>query len=378
MDETTQKASINLAIRNVKRSSSKIVLERLSASKDMIPPATTAVPAASLLPTPTSAFGAASGGPESPNAPPNTNLLSPRSQVAMVLDSTDGEMLFSLPKLCKWFSEQKRPLDLLVKLVRDLRDPKNGMQTTKKLVGLSRVETFPEKDLLTWLVKMKFTAAASTAARIVELLQKDYVICEAKKGFYRFLEKDERAKARVEEERVIEQKVQKKLAELAKDQKKAARKDKKKEKECFPVIGVDLASTMQNQSTDYPTLEVPFLLVRFAADVILLNGQKEEGIFRLSVGTEEVAQMVHQINSENNYTLVRKDPNVAAVMMKRYLRDLPQPLFTDYDGAVRLAKTKADDEQFMAFFDAAPAPNKAVVKFIANFIHKMTRPEVGE
>ena len=104
------------------------------------------------------------------------------SHVANYSIYRDGEMLFSLPKLCKWFSEQKRPLDLLVKLVRDLRDPKNGMQTTKKLVGLSRVDTFPEKDLLTWLVKMKFTAAASTAARIVELLQKDYVICEAKKG----------------------------------------------------------------------------------------------------------------------------------------------------------------------------------------------------
>lgn len=48
----------------------------------------------------------------------------------------------------------------------------------------------------------------------------------------------------------------------------------------------------------------------------------------------DVAQ-VHQINSENNYTLVRRDPNVAAVMMKRYLRDLPQPLCTDYDTAVR-------------------------------------------
>ena len=57
---------------------------------------------------------------------------------------------------------------------------------------------------------------------------------------------------------------------------------------------------------------MPFLLVRFAADVIALNGEKEEGIFRLSVGTEEVAQMVHQINSEHNYTLVRRDPNIAA------------------------------------------------------------------
>ncbi len=148
---------------------------------------------------------------------------------------------------------------------------------------------------------------------------------------------DERAKARVEEERLIEQKVQKKLAELAKDQKKAAKKDKGK-KVCLPVIGVDLATTLENQKADYPTLEVPFLLVRFAADVVLLNGQKEEGIFRLSVGTEEVAQMVHQINSENNYTLVRKDPNVAAVMMKRFLRDLPQPLCTEYDTAVRMAE----------------------------------------
>ena len=42
--------------------------------------------------------------------------------------------------------------------------------------------------------------------RFVELLQKDYVISEAKKGYYRFLDDDERQKARIEEEKLIEQK----------------------------------------------------------------------------------------------------------------------------------------------------------------------------
>ena len=98
-----------------------------------------------------------------PTSPTKQNLLSPRAVAP--LDAHEGVILFSLPKLCKWFSEQKRPLDLLVRLVTDLRDPVKGMQTQKKLVGLSRMEIFGEKELLQWLVKNKFTAAASTAGR---------------------------------------------------------------------------------------------------------------------------------------------------------------------------------------------------------------------
>ena len=45
-----------------------------------------------------------------------------------------------------------------------------------------------------------------TLTRFVELLPKDYVISEAKKGYYRFLDDDERQKARIEEEKLIEQK----------------------------------------------------------------------------------------------------------------------------------------------------------------------------
>ena len=52
--------------------------------------------------------------------------------------------------------------------------------------------------------------------------------------------------------------------------------------------------------------------------MLRLKGREEEGIFRLSVGTDEVAQMVLQIDSCNDYRLVRPDPHVAAVMMKRW------------------------------------------------------------
>jgi hypothetical protein len=242
----------------------------------------------------------------------------------------------------------------------------------------------------------------------VELLQKDYVICEAKKGLYRFMAEDERGKARIEDEKASELKVQKKLAQLAKEQKKAGgvRDPNKTPKQgpIYPVIGVELATLMAHQKAEYPTLEVPFLLVRFAADVMALGGGKEEGIFRLSVGvkqcvglfcffcvfllkfrvlqTEEVAQMVHQINTgtscnivwegsifslsqthtiDNNYQLVRRDPNVAAVMMKRYLRDLPTTLMPDYERAIEVAKAHAPDAVFDQIFGEHQITNKMFV-----------------
>lgn len=293
-------------------------------------------------------------------------------QPADVLSPADGLLLFTLPKLCKFFSEQKRPMGQLARLVKDIRDPVIGVPTTKKLIGLSRVAVFSERDTLHWIIEHKITAAASNAARLFELLLKDYVITEVKKGLFRLMDDDERRRAREEEEKRAEQKVQERLAALAKDQKKG-----KKQGVVYTVIGVELATLMASQKAEFPTLDVPYLLVRFAADVIALKGQQEEGIFRLSVGTEEVAQMVHQINSDNNYALVRRDPNVAAVMMKRYLRDLPQPLCPDYDEAIALVKKEPkDDAGIQALYDSLPEANRNVIKFIANFIYKMTRPEV--
>jgi len=43
---------------------------------------------------------------------------------------------------------------------------------------------------------------------------------------------------------------------------------------------------------------------------------------------------------------------------------------------VKLAKTNQSDQSIMSFFETWAAPNKAVIKFLANFIFKMTRPEV--
>lgn len=201
------------------------------------------------------------------------------------------------------------------------------------------------------------------------------MILEVKKGLYRVMGDDERTKARLEDERQVEQKVQKKLELLAKEKSKGSNKTPKSGP-VYQVIGAQLGVLMTHQKAEFPTLKVPYLLVRFAADVMALNGQKEEGIFRLSVGTEEVAQMVHRINSENDYTLVRRDPNVAAVMMKRYLRDLPTPLCPDYDRAIAVAKAHEADEVFSDILDSLPECNQAVIAFIANFIALMTSPAV--
>lgn len=93
------------------------------------------------------------------------DILSPRSMITLSprpgdeISSADGAMLFGLPKLCKFFSSQNRPMSLLVTLVRTLGDPEKGVPSSKRLVGLSRVATFTEKDCQQWLVKSKFTAA---------------------------------------------------------------------------------------------------------------------------------------------------------------------------------------------------------------------------
>jgi hypothetical protein len=78
-------------------------------------------------------------------------MLSPRLP-SQPLDADDGTLLFSLPKLCKLFIEQKRSVDLLVKLVTDLRDPKTGF------CFLKRLDLLPPK-------KTKFVVSKKTLKR---------------------------------------------------------------------------------------------------------------------------------------------------------------------------------------------------------------------
>ena len=110
----------------------------------------------------------------------------------------------------------------------------------------------------------------------------------------------------------------------------------------------------------YPP-DIPRILPVLIAAIEGLGGLSSEGIFRLSVSSEEL-HAVRRTLERGDYHLSSIDnPNVPAAVLKAWLRDLSSPLipFAAYDRCIELGKTPVS-----AVFDALP-PNPALAGLVA-------------
>ncbi len=62
------------------------------------------------------------------------------------------------------------------------------------------------------------------------------------------------------------------------------------------------------------------------SQVVALNGHKSEGIFRISINSEDLDTYSKSFD-RGEYKLPQKDPNYPAVLLKHYLRNLPEVPF---------------------------------------------------
>ncbi|KAK9767399.1 hypothetical protein K7432_002844 [Basidiobolus ranarum] len=91
-------------------------------------------------------------------------------------------------------------------------------------------------------------------------------------------------------------------------------------------FGESLEYVMQLQAQTYPDLKIPRILLFLAESVLKLDGQKSEGIFRLS-GDPEAATSLRLKIEKNQYDIQGiADPNVPSSLLKFWLRDLAEPL----------------------------------------------------
>lgn len=120
---------------------------------------------------------------------------------------------------------------------------------------------------------------------------------------------------------------------------------------------------------------VPTILVTTAA-YVREKGMEEEGIFRRAANAQTLKQVKELINANQPVDLdEHNDVHLAAVLMKAFLRDLPEPLLTYALYEPVLAMTGADYGDTDANVAAvrtllAPLPprNRAVLQFILRFL----------
>ncbi len=138
----------------------------------------------------------------------------------------------------------------------------------------------------------------------------------------------------------------------------------------------------------------PLLLDFLTAEVVAKGGRLTEGIFRLSVSGQTLADAALHLQSctAGKYSLPPGDVHCAGALLKQWLRDLPEPLLCDYEAAVPPwpPEAKSDPEAGRlldaAVFDGAehyqrllgkvlpPANARALVR-LGRFLLSMAEPE---
>ncbi len=95
------------------------------------------------------------------------------------------------------------------------------------------------------------------------------------------------------------------------------------------VFAVSLEDLMAAQKQSHPDLLVPEVLPYLIDLLNSTGGLKSEGIFRLSIASNELQTHLGKL-AAGRRDLETKDPNVCAVILKHFFRHLPEPLCPDF------------------------------------------------
>ena len=150
-----------------------------------------------------------------------------------------------------------------------------------------------------------------------------------------------------------------------------------------PVFGAQLRYAVQQNIRTSSGLP---LVVEQCIDYLYKHALDVEGIFRLSGNSNDIQDLKRAYDREEEVELESavNDPSVVAGLLKQYLRELPQPLFTFdlYDTfitaqqAVTTAESKAEEQRVWLFtmrslVAALPVENQAVLKHLLALLHEV-------
>lgn len=140
------------------------------------------------------------------------------------------------------------------------------------------------------------------------------------------------------------------------------------------VFGVDIAKVSSRENSDIP------LIVIGCVQEIEKRGMDEVGIYRLSGATSEVRKLKEAFDNNSQSALVQvaeADIHAVAGLLKMYLRDLPEPLFTDecYPKFVEASCIKEPEEKkkaMMEIFETLPTPNRLTSVYLLVHLRRVS------
>ena len=143
-------------------------------------------------------------------------------------------------------------------------------------------------------------------------------------------------------------------------------------------------------SATYPS-NVPRILPVLIAAIEELGGPTSEGIFRLSVSSDELHAVRKRLEGGDYRLSNVNNPHVPAAVLKAWLRDLSSPLipFACYERAIELGKVAPSslfDSQpphpqlpaLLSLLQSIPPLNRRVLFYLLCFLHRLTLPPCVE
>ena len=113
-----------------------------------------------------------------------------------------------------------------------------------------------------------------------------------------------------------------------------------KKKKNLNIFEASLEEIMEFQCDIYPRLFIPCFLNYLIEELYRFESHSTVGIFRISIATNALTSHVETIvktKTYGSYSIKAKDPHTYAAILKFWLRNLPVPLFPDYETCIKAA-----------------------------------------
>jgi hypothetical protein len=122
-------------------------------------------------------------------------------------------------------------------------------------------------------------------------------------------------------------------------------------------FNVTLNEIMEMQTEELPDLPIPRVFDQLVKALHRLKGTETEGIFRVACDTTEMNSVIANLESDNFACLdTVKSPHVISNVLKKWLRDLKDPVFPFqfYPVYSKLSQSDIDEAAVVALLDSFP------------------------
>ncbi|OWK49652.1 Rho GTPase-activating protein 39 [Lonchura striata] len=138
------------------------------------------------------------------------------------------------------------------------------------------------------------------------------------------------------------------------------------------MFGSSLQEIVAMQKDLFPERQLPWVQTRLSEEVLALNGDQTEGIFRVPGDIDEVNALKLQVDQWKIPTGL-EDPHVPASLLKLWYRELEEPLIP-HEFYERSISSYEDPVAAVAVVHALPRLNRMVLCYLIRFLQVFVQP----